>query len=90
MTAGSVKTRAAMATRVVTAAAGVQPAASRLAANEPEVPKVALERRAMARPTLLNDRRTTCLRHRSSKDLRVLRWLQHTVASRKESSAFRS
>src|SRR5437899_2286750 len=60
MTAGTVKTRAAIATRVVTAAAGVQPVASRLAANEPDVANVAPDRRAIARPTLLTDPRTTC------------------------------
>src|SRR5207302_1395780 len=53
----------------VTAAAGVQPVASRLAANEPDVANVAPDRRAIARPTLLSDRRTTCLPHACSKDL---------------------
>src|SRR4051794_11222733 len=59
--AGIVSAKAAMHTRAVTAASGLQPALNRLDANEPEVPNAAPDTRAKASPTLLIDRcRTAC------------------------------
>src|SRR5262245_32513431 len=49
---GQRSTSAARVTRAVTAAAGVQPAFRSERANDPNVPKVAEERRARARPVL--------------------------------------
>jgi hypothetical protein len=49
--AGTVRTSAATRTRTVTAAPGVQPASMRLAAKEPDVPKVRLTARPVASPS---------------------------------------
>src|SRR3954454_4947569 len=89
--AGTASTAAAMATRTVTAAPGVQPLSIKLVASAPDVPKVAADRSAKASPRSLLARTATsekAMNDECGNDLTALDCLHLTEPRERGQGAF--